>query len=191
MRDRKIHCVYRITNKLNGKFYIGKHSTDDVDDGYMGSGVAIRRAVAKHGKCNFSKEILSTHETEELAYEEESRVLEGCESDRLCYNMVAGGTGFPDGHEMTEDVRQKISQAMKGKKKPERARKNMRFNGEAGWQQFKKKVRQFDLSGNQIAIFESASAAARSLDRLPSCITSCARGVRKTAYGYRWEYVKL
>ena len=37
------HVIYKITNSVNGKFYIGKHSTLDINDSYMGSRVAIKK----------------------------------------------------------------------------------------------------------------------------------------------------
>lgn len=41
------YWIYKITNLLNGKMYIGQHTTDNLDDGYMGSGIHIERAVKK------------------------------------------------------------------------------------------------------------------------------------------------
>ena len=46
---RKYNYVYITTNKINGKFYIGKHSTDNLNDKYLGSGILICKAEKKYG----------------------------------------------------------------------------------------------------------------------------------------------
>jgi hypothetical protein len=56
--------VYQTTNKIDGKIYVGKHQTANLDDGYLGSGKLLRRAIKKHGKENFKKTILHIFETE-------------------------------------------------------------------------------------------------------------------------------
>lgn len=73
MKEYKYNYVYQITNLLDGKIYIGKHSTDNLDDGYMGSGSKIKRAQKRDGLENFSKKILKFFNSvdEALAYEAE------------------------------------------------------------------------------------------------------------------------
>lgn len=84
------YTVYRITNILDGKFYIGKHQTNDLDDGYFGSGKLIKRAIQKHGIQNFKKEILHVLETEQEMNEKEKELVIIGESS---YNICEGGQG--------------------------------------------------------------------------------------------------
>lgn len=92
----KYHYVYKVINKVNNKFYIGIHSTNDPNDGYLGSGSAIRSAVEKYGKDNFEKIILSTYDTrDEALFEEKRLVTEDLVYNENCYNLKTGGSsGF-------------------------------------------------------------------------------------------------
>ena len=88
------HVIYKITNSVNGKFYIGKHSTLDINDSYMGSGVAIKKAIKKYGKENFTKEILFEFENEtDCLIQEAAIVTKEFINDPLTYNMTCGGKG--------------------------------------------------------------------------------------------------
>ena len=65
------HYIYKITNLINGKIYIGQHTTSNLDDCYMGSGKILIRAIKKYGVENFRKEIQGFYEDiDELNYME-------------------------------------------------------------------------------------------------------------------------
>jgi len=85
--------IYKITNKINGRWYIGK--TNGQDPNYMGSGKLLRQAYAKYGRENFEKIILENCSTEqELNQREQYWIQEsGALSDPLSYNLAEGGTG--------------------------------------------------------------------------------------------------
>ena len=53
MKQYKHYMIYKITNTINGKIYIGKHKCDDLDDGYFGSGKRLWIAINKYGLENF------------------------------------------------------------------------------------------------------------------------------------------
>lgn len=86
--------IYKITNKINNKVYIGKHQTKDLDDGYFGSGKILLAAINKYGIENFSKEILHVFNTEEeMNAKEKELVTEEFCSWSNTYNLCVGGKG--------------------------------------------------------------------------------------------------
>ena len=91
---RRFHYIYKITNKLNGKFYIGMHSTDNLDDGYFGSGKYLSNSIGKHGKENHEMEILEHYfSREDLANREKELVNQQTIQDPACMNIKVGGDG--------------------------------------------------------------------------------------------------
>lgn len=93
-KKQKYHYFYKITNNINNHFYYGVHSTNNLNDGYMGSGKRLHYAYKKYGIENFSKEILKFFNTSKEAYEYEGEIVtEELIKSNECYNMVTGGNG--------------------------------------------------------------------------------------------------
>lgn len=88
----RYYFVYKTTNKINKKFYIGVHATDNLDDNYLGSGKYLADAIQHYGKDCFEREILSFHSSYEEALQKESELvtIELVESND-CYNLTLGG----------------------------------------------------------------------------------------------------
>jgi hypothetical protein len=88
------YTVYKITNKLDEKIYIGKHQTKDLNDGYVGSGKRLLYAIEKYGIENFEKEILFQFDNEDDMNAKESELV----TEEFClredtYNLCPGGKG--------------------------------------------------------------------------------------------------
>lgn len=88
------YLIYQITHIASGKIYIGKHQTNDPNDGYMGSGKHITRAIRKYGIDAFQKIILFSFSSEdEMNNKERELVTEDfCARDDT-YNICSGGSG--------------------------------------------------------------------------------------------------
>lgn len=88
----KHYLIYQIRNKLNGMIYIGQHQTENVDDGYMGSGLRIQYAINKYGIENFEKTILFECNSEEEMNQKEAEIVnEDFIARDDVYNIVPGG----------------------------------------------------------------------------------------------------
>ena len=103
------HYFYKITNQINGHFYYGVHNTNNLDDGYMGSGKRLHYAYKKYGIENFKKDILKFFNTKEDAFEYEAKIVnETLINDINCYNIVTGGKGsFPKSCNDSNNIRVK------------------------------------------------------------------------------------
>lgn len=119
------YTVYKTINLLNGKFYIGKHQTENENDSYLGSGKALRNAIKKHGKCNFKKEILFVFDNEQdMNKKEKELITEELVNHPQCYNIGVGGEGGPHfkGKRHTAETRVKMSQFNHNKQSEARAK---------------------------------------------------------------------
>lgn len=93
-KEKQFHYIYKTTNLITNKFYVGMHSTNNLQDGYIGSGKILKYSIAKYGKENHKFEILEFVDSrKELAARESIVVNEALLSDPLNMNLKIGGFG--------------------------------------------------------------------------------------------------
>lgn len=98
--------IYKITNNIDGKIYIGSHKTNNLNDNYMGSGKLLKRAQKKYGLENFKKDILFTYDNPKEMYLKESEIVnEEFLMLSNTYNLKLGGFGGWDCINNNTDLR--------------------------------------------------------------------------------------
>ncbi len=86
------YTIYKTTNLINNKEYIGAHQTQNPNDNYIGSGVAFQYAVKKYGKINFKKEIIFYARSLDIMYWVESLIVDNDYiKNSNNYNLQTGG----------------------------------------------------------------------------------------------------
>lgn len=127
--------IYKTTNQINGKFYVGQDSKNNPD--YLGSGLILNRAINKYGKDNFVKEIIEECSSKEELNEREIYWINKLDATKN-YNIAIGGNGGDTytnnpnldkikkkltgenngfyGKKHTEETKRKMSESQKGRK---------------------------------------------------------------------------
>ena len=102
---KRSYIVYKVTNKFDGKFYIGCHSTFNTNDRYMGSGTEIKEVLKKYGRKSFVKEMLFEYDSkkEMLAKEKELVTKEFCMRADTYNRIEGGGTYLTEGMVSVKD----------------------------------------------------------------------------------------
>ena len=229
--------IYRIDNLENGKFYIGqtiqtlqKRWNDHVSDtNNLSDDMVIHLAMRKYGVNMFTMEPIHTVECEtktELKNQLNELEIDTIEQLEPEYNVAKGGLGHTGvivrffgadnhfyGKKHTEETRQRISEANKGKflgkklseetkrkmseckkgnKHPVKNNPEFRLRAiqhiQSLIQSNKKRVSQFTDDDIFIREFESVKQAAESINLAPSSVTICLKGRSKTAGGFKWKY---
>jgi hypothetical protein len=85
--------IYKTTNLINGKWYIGKDEKNNPK--YLGSGLLLNKAIEKHGRDNFKKEMLAECADKHKLAELERKIIAetGAVTDTMAYNIAPGGNG--------------------------------------------------------------------------------------------------
>ena len=183
------HYTYMVTNKSNGKVYVGSHSWkgEGLDPNYYGSGTAIKRAVEKYGKENFQVEVLYYYSTVEECRKDEERILTEY-NVRDCphsYNLKNSAIGMTS-EDMTEEIRKKMSESKKGKPVPDESLKNiLQANNDR-----KTPLVAIQKATGKVKIFESQNECSRVLGINLGNVNDCLKGRQKTCKGYFIKYLK-
>lgn len=112
--------IYKTTNLVNGNIYIGKirYQKWPHDEKYLGSGVLLKKAIAKYGEENFKRETIDEFKTRnEEAEKEKYWISYYRKTDNVLYNVADGGQG--GGFLKSKAIKKKISESLKGRKRPE------------------------------------------------------------------------
>ena len=149
-----MYYIYKITNLINGKTYIGQHKYTKLNDNYMGSGILIKQAIKKYGKENFKKEILEKDiPTVELANDfEQMYILFERAKGKAEYNIAGGGFGFGA---YTEEMKKRMRHSHKPLSEETKKRMSESKKGENHWnygkqmpEEIKQKLRETNI-GNK------------------------------------------
>lgn len=206
--------VYKITNKTNGKIYIGitsqgvetrwsKHCSDAQTD----SPFPIHNAIRKYGKDNFQIELLEDLSDKDYDFLKEREVYWIKEFDSYNrnkgYNLTLGGDGT-FGRFHSDETKNKIRQKALGRKASKEARQKMSeshknrkysekelFIRSNNGKNTRKKILQFDTSNTFIKEFDSVTEAALAVDtdrRNISSFLNDKKGNRFSCAGYIWKY---
>ena len=139
------YTIYKTTNLINGKFYIGKHQTINLNDGYLGSGKALIKAIQKYGRDNFQKEVLFEFNTEaEMNAKEIELVTEEFCKCNTNYNLGVGGEGGSHfkGRTHSEDTKKILSEKAKLQKHSEESRLKISEANRKRWADGDNKLKQ-------------------------------------------------
>jgi len=121
----KFHIIYKTVNLVNDKFYIGMHSTENLEDGYKGSGTILWHAIKKYGIENFVTEILHFLPDRSSLIEKEREIVnEDLLQDPLCMNIKKGGVGGWYQLSSEEKIAQHLKASTAGGKAHSRKMKN-------------------------------------------------------------------
>jgi len=109
----KYHYLYKIT-RTDGAYYIGVHSTNDLDDGYFGSGRKLKKSIQQYGIEQHTLDIVDFFNDRDSLYEAEKVAVNlNTLADPNCLNLKPGGSGGLAPVVLTPEFRQRLSEATK------------------------------------------------------------------------------
>lgn len=212
----KYHFTYITRNLINGMYYKGRHSTNKLNDRYLGSSLVLKAAIKQFGYKSFKREIVTMYKTLEESIQGELEFItkEDVESP-MCYNKSYGGLGS---ERFTDDMRKEASrrqfeylkthkhQRLGCKSSPEALQKNKDYHNRPDVKQHEREikigelnpmygVRGFDhptakavLCVDTGVVYGSAMQAAHEYKCNFQNISKVCKGERHTCAGMHWRF---
>lgn len=210
--------IYIIVNNLNNKVYIGQSTNINQRfiDHFKESAINTRpyplhKDIAKYGKDNFSKKVLQYCDKQDLDYFERKWILKYRSENKPMYNVIDGAP--TNAENMAEMKRKQFSKMNKENwQDPKYRAKHSKLSSELQKERLKdpeylakksndlkkytdsikKLIGQYDMNGKLIRTFKGVREASRATGIGSSQISAVAshKKYRKSAGGYRWEYIK-
>jgi len=181
------YTIYKITNKVNGKIYIGKHQTKDLDDGYMGSGKWLKYAIQKYGIESFTKEILHVFDNEQdMNAKEKELVTEEFVKENTNYNLCPGGQGgwgYINQLERSYEWRMKLKKACK---KGGIATSNRIKNDPEFKKMFSQKTRKAYLTRRKNGWKSKGTSGMKLSEETKRKMSESQSGTKNSQYGTMW-----
>jgi hypothetical protein len=184
--NRKYHYIYKTTNLLNDKFYIGLHSTNNLGDGYMGSGSRIISSIRHYGKKNHKFEILEFHDSRESLMSREKEIVnKELLTDPLCLNIMEGGYGFHDSDHLKK-VCEAGNQVFKEKLKDEKYREEFKQKTKENLKKAHIKAKELYESGAyKLEAFKGKKHTSEALEKMRNVDRF---GKKNSQFGTYWVY---
>ena len=107
--------IYKTTNLINNKVYIGKKESSSYVSSYLGSGKLLGKAIQKYGKENFKNEIIDVASSKEELNQKEKHHISRYKKQfgRDCYNIATGGDGGNVIKHLADDDRERFAEKMR------------------------------------------------------------------------------
>lgn len=170
---------------LNEKTYVGIHSTKNLNDGYLGSGIALQKAIKKYGKENFTMIPLAFFDSRNEALEEESFIVNlKWVNDKNNYNLSGGGTA---NKVTSEETKLKLSKALKGREVWNTGIE-MKDSTKVSLSKSKTEyiIKKYDKKGILLNSFDNLYEAYTSVKGDRKSLWRALNGKRKTYLGFVW-----
>lgn len=187
--------VYLITNKVNGKQYVGQtiRTVEQRFNQHCRADSVIGVAIRKYGEINFTVEQIDSATTLEELSAKEVYWIKEYDSYRSGYNCTLGGEST-HGFKHSEETRQKMSEDRRGRYVGEGNHFYGKQHSDKTKLEMAKKKRvgvlMIDLdTGEVLREFDSNKSAYAYLGKaVGGCISKVCKGTKSQAFGYKWQY---